>query len=364
VEPCATAGWHTSSQLPRVSAVAFAFVSALLDGCGGSTGASADHRDIDTRAPDTGSDATRDAGPDNAVPDSGVIPDAEAGVPDARPFAPTDPAPCGSGTAWEQIAAGIVAEYEKRLDAIVGGFTAGTKGIYDGTASISDNMGVVYVSNGRLTGPVRLLLEPTSDGQDVLILPPARDKYVRLQQLTANPSVTLIFQVHEWNVESGGYFGNAAKIPAFAAPPAGFDFTVHAEGQELSPGVPFAIDVDLHATRIAPEALTFRDIVSTTRFDELADFAQRSPSSDFVRHVSDGIGFPSCVPAGIGFAPGECSYHATFTLDLVITSDLSKRGVEQLSIGDSSLVCYHCDRYEGAGEIRRCLAGERSKVYP
>jgi hypothetical protein len=354
--------WHTSSHLFPI-----VLSSALNAGCGGSTDAGARHRDIDGM----GGDATPDAGPNQPL-DSGSVPDAahpeggDAGYvpPEKRPpFGSRDPAPCGNGTAWEQITEGIMAEQQAQLHEIVGSFVDGTKAIYDGTANAADNMGVAYGSSGRLTGQVRLLLEPTTDGHDLLILSPARDKYVRLQQLAASPGTTGIFQVHEWNVTSGGYSGTTAMVPRFASPLPELEFTVHAEGQELSPGTRFAIDVDLQATRVAPGALTFQHIVSTTRFGELADFVQRPPSNDFTRSIEDGMILASCIPPGSAFAAGECNYHVAFTLDQVVASDLSLR-VDNLTITHSTLRCYHCDRYEGFSETRRCVEGERSQSYP
>ncbi|HEX6767033.1 MAG TPA: hypothetical protein VF103_16165, partial [Polyangiaceae bacterium] len=195
---------------------------------GGRTDAEADAGD--------GGDADTDSGSDSPYPD-------------APSFDEDDPAPCGSGTVWEQILEPTEADALARLSTL-SGYATGGLAIYRGTATAHDNRGIAYTTgNGELTGEVLAKLEPSTDGYlpepgDSLTVKSLEEpEYFEIFR-TTDGATTLLSAVTPWTSTPIDAIPvtQIDEAPAFVDRPESLTFDMSASGEELVAGVPLEIE--------------------------------------------------------------------------------------------------------------------------
>jgi hypothetical protein len=290
-------------------------------------------------------------------------------------FDENDAAPCGDGTVWEQILEPAEAAARGRLSALLGPERGLV--IYRGTAAAHDNRGLVSSSGeGELSGDVLARLDPASrvfgEPAPVLTIKSLTgDEYFTVYQ-PVEAATTFVSPLLPWamtwtNVlEDNGEVDAAVAVPRLADAPSPLSFELSATGADVESGT--ELEVEASATLERVEPIPFSDLLALTPDGDLTldGFTPSADGREFARVVIAVASVSSaCVPEDSGFAPGECGYLATYSVEQYAEAEaIDKNGLRSFEIQSVFMNCYHCTRVDGVSDARRCVEGERQRRYP
>ena len=257
----------------------------------------------------------------------------------------------------------IRTEREEEVEKIFGGLASGKTPVYEGTATASDNLGVmVGYQDGRLTGSVRAVALPTSDyplqgpGHVLVIVSAAQRKWIQVAQPGDGPGIAQLGIILDFDSEGGSFATSAQSLSAFGAAPSSLAFMAHGSGTWPT-GDPLVVDVQVALTRVPPEKLVYDDVLLLLHGGGLFGF--EASGAEHVRPVHQVFSAPTCTPDGANFADGECFHNVLYSaVDFVEDGALANHGVRDLVVEAVSVCCTHCMPNPD------CELGSRTECFP